>query len=52
MYLFLAVLGLYRFACIQQGLLSSYSAQASHCSGFSYYGTWAVEREGSVVVVH
>ena len=55
-YLFLAVLGLHHFAwalpcCSKQGLLSGCSTQASHCSGFSCYGTWAVECEGSVVVV-
>ena len=29
-------------SCSEQGLLSSCSAQASGCSGFSYFGTWAL----------
>ena len=29
--------------CCMQGLLSSCSAQASHCSGLSCYGTWTLE---------
>ena len=31
------------------GLLSSFSAQASHCSGFSCWGAQALELDGSVV---
>ena len=46
-YLFLAVLGL---SCCERGLFSSYGAMASHCSGFSCCGAWAVECAGSVVV--
>ena len=63
-YLFLAALGLQcgawvLYCCIQalssggeQGLLSSCSAQASHCGGFSYGGEWAVWHVGSVAVAH
>ena len=45
-YLFLAVLGLYCCmpafpSCSKQGATLNCSAWASHCSGFSYYGTWA-----------
>ena len=45
--LFLAVLGLCRYvqafsSCSDWGLLSSCSAQASHCCGFSCYGAWAL----------
>ena len=47
--LFLVVLGLslllHRFfsSCGERGLLSSCNAQASHCSGFSCCGAWALE---------
>ena len=30
-------------SCSERGLLSSCSAQVSHCSGFSCFGTWALE---------
>ena len=45
-YLFLVVLGLccvgFLFSCRKQGLLLSYSAQASHCRGFFCCGAQAL----------
>ena len=32
-------------SCGEQGLLSSWGAQASHCSGFFCWGAWALECE-------
>ena len=37
------------FSCTKQGLLSSCSARASHCGGFSCCGAQALEHMGSVV---
>ena len=39
-------------SCSKQGLLSSHSAQASHCSGFSCCETQALGTGALVVVVH
>ena len=37
-------------SCIEQGLLSSWGAQASHCSGFSRCKAWAVGAQASAVL--
>ena len=55
--LFLAALGLHCFSqafssCGEHGLLSSCSAQAPHCSGFSCCRVWALGHTGSVAVAH
>ena len=39
-------------SCSEQGLLSGCNAQASRCSGFSYFGTWALGAWASVVSAH
>ena len=54
-YLFLAALGLGGcvqafFGCSEQGLLFSWRTQASHCSGSSCRGAWALGLTGSAVV--
>ena len=56
-YLFLVSLGLHCCArafsnCSEQGLLSSYSVQASHCSGFSCCSAWAPGSQASVAVAY
>ena len=55
--LFLVVLSLCCYAqafssCSKQGLLSSCSAQASHCSSFSCCGARALGKRASVIVAH
>ena len=57
MYLFLAALGFHCCAqafssCSKQGLLSSCSAQDSHCSGFSHCRAQALGAWASVVEAH
>ena len=39
-------------SCGEQGLLSSCSTWASHCSDFSCWGTQAMDVRASVVVAH
>ena len=39
-------------SCGEQGLLSSCSTRASHCSGFSCCGAQALQCAGSVTVAH
>ena len=55
--LLLAVVGLHCYmqafsSCSDQGLYSSCSAWASHCSGFSCWRARALECMGSLVVAH
>ena len=38
--------------CDEQGLLSPCGVQASHCAGFSCWGTWDLGLVGSVVAAH
>ena len=54
-YLLLAALGLHCctwafFSCSEQGLFSSFGAQAFHCGGFSCCGAQALGTRASVVV--
>ena len=39
-------------SCVEQALLSSCGAQASHCDGFPYWGTWAPCSMGLVALQH
>ena len=39
-------------SCSERGLLSSCSAQISHCSGFSRCRAWAPGTQASVVAAH
>ena len=52
----LAVLGLLAARgpslAAEQGLLSSCGARASHCSGFSCCGAWALGTQASVAAAH
>ena len=55
--LFLAVLGLRCCtrafsSCGERGATLRWGAQASHCSGFSWCGAWALGVRASVVVAH
>ena len=52
-FFFLSVLGLRCFTEFSPavGLLSSCSALAFNCSGFSCFGVWAVGKRASVVAV-